>query len=146
MSVSSVCLVGLFTGCCGCSFPSMQSLTRRVTMRSISLHSVLVRVTDRNDAMLLAGLVGFSTGTMMLCLHLAGSCPVRKLQFNSRSMHLLVTLTSCFSSLQCITSSPGTVSDDSSRSANVQLYIGGGSESASPGAEDFHFWCMWCLR
>ncbi|KAG8344698.1 hypothetical protein TRVL_04479 [Trypanosoma vivax] len=79
MSVSSVDRAGLNPACCGCSLSSMQSLTRRATVRSISLRSVLVSVTGRKDAILLTGLFGFSSGTMMPCLHLAGTCPVRKL-------------------------------------------------------------------
>ncbi|KAG8341298.1 hypothetical protein TRVL_07873 [Trypanosoma vivax] len=116
MSVSSVDRAGLNPACCGSSLSSMQPLTRRATMRSISLHSVLVSVTARKDAILLAGLFGFSSGTMMPCLHLACTCPVRKLQLNRRKMHRLDTLPRCFSSSQWISSSPGAVPEDSSRS------------------------------
>ncbi|KAG8342341.1 hypothetical protein TRVL_06833 [Trypanosoma vivax] len=52
----------------------------------------------RKDAMLFAGLFGFSSGTMKPCLHLAGTCPVRKLQPDSCSTHFFVSLPSCFSS------------------------------------------------
>ncbi|KAG8343362.1 hypothetical protein TRVL_05815 [Trypanosoma vivax] len=117
MSVSSVDRAGLNPACCGRFLSSMQSLTQRVTMRSISLHSALVSVAGRKDAMLLAGLFGCSSGTMMPCRHLAGTWPVRKLQLNTRKMHLLATLPSCFSSSQWISSSPGAVPEDNSRSA-----------------------------
>ncbi|CCD11960.1 unnamed protein product [Trypanosoma congolense IL3000] len=117
MSVSSVDRAGLNPACCGCNLSSMQSLTLRATMRSINLHSVLVSVTGLKDAMLLAGLFGFSNGTMMPCFHLAGTCPVRKLQLNSRNTHFFATLPSSFSSSQCISSSPGAVPEESSRSA-----------------------------
>ncbi|KAG8341134.1 hypothetical protein TRVL_08035 [Trypanosoma vivax] len=67
--------------------------------------------------MLLAGPFGFSSGTMIPCLRLAGTWPARKLQLNSRSTHPFATLPSCFSSLHRISSSPGAVPEDSSRSA-----------------------------
>ncbi|KAG8339254.1 hypothetical protein TRVL_09919 [Trypanosoma vivax] len=67
--------------------------------------------------MRLAGMFGFSGGTMMPCRHLAGTCPARKLRLNIRSTHPFATLPSCFSSSHRISSSPGAVPEDSSRSA-----------------------------
>ncbi|KAG8339126.1 hypothetical protein TRVL_10048 [Trypanosoma vivax] len=67
--------------------------------------------------MLFADLFGFSSGTMIPCLRLAGTCPPRKLQLNSRSTRPFATLPSCFSSSHRISSSPGAVPEDSSRSA-----------------------------
>ncbi|KAG8339950.1 hypothetical protein TRVL_09220 [Trypanosoma vivax] len=117
MGVSSVDRAGLNPACCGCSLSSMQSLTRHATICSISLHSVLAGVTCRKDAMLFGSFFGFSSGTMMPCVHLAGTCPVRKLQLNSPSTDLFDTQSSCFSSSQWVSSSPGAVPEYSSRSA-----------------------------
>ncbi|CCD20221.1 hypothetical protein, conserved [Trypanosoma vivax Y486] len=56
----------------------------------------------------------FSSGTMMPCRYLAGTCPVRKLQLNSRSTRFIDTLPSCFGSSQRVSSSPGAVLEYSS--------------------------------
>ncbi|KAG8339278.1 hypothetical protein TRVL_09894 [Trypanosoma vivax] len=117
MGVSSVDRAGLNPARCGCNLSSMQSLARRSAMRSISLHSALVSVTGRKDTVLLADFFGFMMGAMKSCSRLAGTCPPRKLQLNSRSMHFFVSLPSCFRSSRRISSSPGAVPEDSSRSA-----------------------------
>ncbi|KAG8339635.1 hypothetical protein TRVL_09538 [Trypanosoma vivax] len=67
--------------------------------------------------MLLCGLFGFSSGTMMPCRYLAGTWPARKPQLNSCSMRLLDALPSRLSSSRCTSSSPGAVPEDNSRSA-----------------------------
>ncbi|KAG8339261.1 hypothetical protein TRVL_09911 [Trypanosoma vivax] len=117
MTVSSADRAGMRPACCGCSFSSMQLLMRRPTMRSISLCNALVSATWQKEDILFAGPFGFSSGTMMPCRHLAGTCPVRKLQLNGHSIHFFATLPSCFSSSQWVASSPGAVPEDSSSSA-----------------------------
>ncbi|CCD20378.1 hypothetical protein, conserved, partial [Trypanosoma vivax Y486] len=115
-SVSSVDRGGLNPFSCGCSLFLMRSLTRRAAMRSISLRTVLVSVAGRKDAMLLSVSFGFSSSAMMPFLRLAGTSPTHKLKLNSRKIHLLDPLPICFNSSHRISSSPGSVPEDSSRS------------------------------
>ncbi|KAG8345930.1 hypothetical protein TRVL_03245 [Trypanosoma vivax] len=89
MSVPSVDRASLNPSCCGFSLSLLKSPARRTTTRYISMHSVLASVAFRKDAILFVGLFGSSSGTMMPCSHLSGTCPARKLQLNSRKMHLL---------------------------------------------------------